>query len=157
MKKFILFFVIILFFSPYLKSQNCEDCERTTVYDTKTIVLCTFNSGMQLRPRYIPPLPNGVQEYDLEVITGPCVFVIVDYAIVRCWGLSSIWIKDAVYVDNREYWRNIDSYKPMNSCPYPNIYACSPGSIRSEIMKAIAEVISLSGLAGNPINNLSSG
>jgi hypothetical protein len=84
MKKFILFFVIILFFSPYLKSQNCEDCERTTVYDTKTIVLCTFNSGMQLRPRYIPPLPNGVQEYDLEVITGPCVFVIVDYAIVRC-------------------------------------------------------------------------
>ena len=68
--------------------------------------------------------------------------------------MSSIWIKDAVYVDNREYWRNIDSYKPMNSCPYPNIYACSPGSIRSEIMKAIAEVISLSGLAGNPINTV---
>lgn len=71
----------------------------------------------------------------------PCVFVFVTYHIMTCDdGSTKVFVDDAVYVDDRDYWLTLYT---------PNVYntlTCSPPSIGDALKNAINNLVSSLGI-----------
>jgi hypothetical protein len=120
------------FAQPHL----CQDPCPPGPLMSKTIDLCKFNWSGTV---------NGFPD---NLTNAPYVFVIINYRLRTCNGVTSVVIEDYVYVDNRDYWINncfagsvvqppIASAIAGNPCLYPD-----PASA-NDIKQAVKDAIQL--------------
>lgn len=158
MKKIYLIITVLIYtiaFNSHAQSVDCEpgciQLDKGTYID----VLCRYNwSGRYINPGADPVLyPGGVVE--LSINNEPCVFVMVNYTIFSCNGITKIQIDGTVLFDNTEIfdltysdptWTSLSSYNtsfPIVGSPQKisNFTPCTYGNIRQAQIDAINKLV----------------
>lgn len=142
--KLLLPLIFSIFMSPLLAQPHlCNDPCPPGPIQNKIINLCKFSWVGTLNCPGSPPMPYSLTD-------EPFVFVMIDYRLRTCNGVTSVIIEDYVYMDIRDYWINnfypgctaapsIASAIAASGCPYPD--PSSPSLMKQAVRDAVNQLL----------------